>query len=160
MMSMQTSRLRFALARHLGDVLTPEVAAHILAMATTEVRAAIDVKQFAPLTLDNGMTLQCERFADTLDELRPLHEAHWMETERYRHGLAFKPDYAMRLMRETMGTLLQITLRNAGELVGYLVMYPGIVDSYTGTTYAEEDALFIAESARGLSRSWSTTAFS
>ena len=34
-----------------------------------------------------------ERMENMLEEIKPLHQAHWKETEAHRHGIAFNPDY-------------------------------------------------------------------
>lgn len=141
------NQLRFALAHYLGQTLTPEAAAHVFSMATADIDAPIDLSQFAPLAV-NDYTVQTERFADILGELHPMHERHWLETEKHRHGLLLNPDYPSLLLRERQGMLLQFTVRRGAELAGNLRMYLG-TSVHTRTMLAEEDTLYIAPEHRG-----------
>lgn len=141
------SQLHFALGQYLGKQLTPEAAAHIVAMATVVVDAAVPIERFDPVH-SSGFVIQAERLRDILAELHPLHEQHWRETEKHRAGLPLDPDYAGMLQREREGRLLQVTLRKDGVLVGNLRMYLG-TSIHSGTTFAEEDTLYIAPDYRG-----------
>lgn len=94
-------------------------------------------------------TIQAERFADILPELHVLHEAHWLETEKHRHGLTMNPDYGQFIQRERMGGLIQFTMRDAaGVLVGNMRMYLA-TSIHTQTRYASEDTIFIQPGHRG-----------
>ena len=97
-----------------------------------------------------GCTFQLERLADILDELRPLHQEHWAETERYRHGIALRPDYERMMGFERRNRFLLFTVRRDGQLVGNCAMY---IDHSTHTSrlVATEDTLFLRESVR---RGW------
>lgn len=140
-------QLRALLARHVGQPLTVELCQLIDATARAEPDLAIDVRQFEPQQAGDA-TLQVERFEALLEELEPLHAAHWQETEKHRHGLALRPNYALLLSRERSGGLLQFTARRGGQLVGHVRMYVQR-SVHTSTLYAEEDTLFIRSSDRG-----------
>lgn len=144
---MNESQLMHALARYLGTTLTPEAAAHILAIATAKALAPIDLTQFGPVAV-NGFVITCERFADIQPELHELHRAHWLETEKHLAGLPFNPDYEARAVREAAGLLLQVTMRCHGGLVGHLRMDIA-VSTHTGTRFAQEDAMYIDPEHRG-----------
>lgn len=140
-------QLRALLARHVGQPLTVELCQLIDATARAEPDLAIDVRQFEPQQAGDA-TLQVERFEALLEELEPLHAAHWQETEKHRHGLALRPNYALLLSRERSGGLMQFTARRGGQLVGHVRMYLG-KSTHTSTLYAEEDTLFILPAHRG-----------
>lgn len=141
------SALRQAIGRHLGEVLTPDVAAAIEVGAYETPDLSIDPAQFGAL-YRLGLLIQAERLRDIVDELHPLHQAHWLETEKHRHGLALAPDYGAMLDDERAGRLIQFTARDAGELVGNLRMYVG-TSRHTGTKFAHEDTLYLSLKVRG-----------
>ena len=94
-------------------------------------------------------TLQAERFADVLPELHPLHERHYLETEKHRAGLALNPDYAGVLERERAGGVIQFTARTVlGELVGNMRVVIG-TSSHTQTLFCEEDTFYVVPEHRG-----------
>jgi len=140
--------LRQAIGAHLGQVLTPDVAAGILAEALAAPDLSIDPLQFGML-FKGGLLFRAERMRDVLAELHPLHQAHWLETEKHRHGLPLAPDYDAMLADERAGRLVQFTARDERhELVGNLRMYLG-VSRHSGTKFATEDTLYLAPKARG-----------
>jgi hypothetical protein len=140
-------RFRRAMARYLGQPLTPEIAAAIEVEAFTEPDCTIDPGRFAPMHY-NGYTIQAEHFHEVLPELIPMHQAHWLETERHRHGIALKPRYDNMQRRFKAGRALQFTVRKDGVLVGQLREW--LFDSdHTDTPVAEEDTLFIVPERRG-----------
>lgn len=142
------SPLRNALASHLGQDLTPEVAAAIELATLAPTDEARDPSTFGRVT-HGGYTIQAERFADILAEMHTLHELHWIETERHRHGLAMNPDYLQFIARERLGQMIQFTMRSPiGVLVGNLRMYLA-TSLHTQTRYASEDTLFIHPDHRG-----------
>jgi hypothetical protein len=144
---MHPAQLRNALGAHLGQVLTPEVAVAIFDAALRSPNEPIDIDQFEPLAAD-GFVIRAEQFVKVLPELRPLHEEHWIETEKYRHQLELKPDYDAMAERERAGRLLQITARREGMLAGHLRLYLG-QSLHTQTLFAEEDTLFLRKQHRG-----------
>lgn len=142
------SPLRKALAAHLGQALTPEVATAIELATLAPTDEARDPVTFGRVTHGN-YTIQVERFADIVTEMHALHELHWIETERHRHGLAMNPDYLQFIARERRGQMIQFTMRSPiGVLVGNLRMYLA-TSLHTQTRYASEDTLFIHPDHRG-----------
>ena len=141
-------RFRFAVAAHLGESLTPEVAAAIEAALRTDVDCTIDGNQFARHYFGDYV-IAVERLADVLADLHPLHEAHWLETERHRHGLPLAVDYEQMLRRERSGSLLQHIVRDRedGSIAGHLRMYLG-TSLHSGTRFAEEGTLYVAPAHR------------
>lgn len=145
-MTTAVHRFRMAMAKHLGKVITPEVAAAIEVEALYEVDRSVNVMQFAPHEY-RGIVFAAESFRLIIDELHPLHEAHFAETERARDGLPLQPDYEYMAAAERRGDLVQFTARIDGELVGNIRMYL-FKDLHTGTRGAREDTLFLSPKAR------------
>lgn len=143
---MNISPLRQALGAHLGQVLTPELACAIEVVASAKPQL-FDPAQFG-CTEHDGYTIQAERMADIIPELHALHQAHWLETEKYRHGLELNMDYVRYCAIEAAGGLFQFTVRKDGELVGNMRMF--VANSlHTQTPVATEDTLFISPAHRG-----------
>lgn len=142
----QLHRFRTAMAKHLGRELTPETAAGIELEAFVVPDESIDPAQFEPQEYD-GLVFAAESFRAIVDELHPLHEAHYAETERARAGQPLAPDYDRIAALERDGKVLQFTAREDGVLVGNIRMYL-FDDLHTGTLGAREDALFLAKPAR------------
>lgn len=89
-----------------------------------------------------------EKMADIIEEIKPLHLEQWQETEGYRHGLEFKPDYGRYLQYSESDFYVILTVRRDGELVGHISLYI-TTSMHTGTKLAQEDTLFLTKSARG-----------
>lgn len=144
---MTVSAIRQALVEHLGKVLTPDIAMALEMAAVAPEDRSIDPRCFGQ-HLHGDYTIAAERFASIVDELHPLHEVHWLETEHHRHGLALRPDYAGMAALERNGRAIQFTVRHAGQLVGNLRVYLG-TSLHTQTPYASEDTLFLLPEHRG-----------
>jgi hypothetical protein len=139
-------RFREALASQLGQVLTPEACVAIERQFFADEDRAHDPAKFG-VQACGSLTFQAERFALILPELHPLHEAHWLETEKHRHGLRLNPDYEALLADERAGRMLQFTARCDGELVGNLRVYLG-ESRHTRTLFAIEDTLYLLPHVR------------
>ncbi|MBQ1766799.1 MAG: GNAT family N-acetyltransferase [Aquincola sp.] len=155
-MTTPINRFRAAVAAHLGQALTPELAAAIEAATWFQPPAHLPTFERAEY---RGYVIGVERFTAALPELHQLHVLHWRETEKHRHGLPLNPDYALMAEHERAGRLLQFTVRRDGVLVGNLRMYLG-VSAHSGTPFAvfptrtrepaaEEDTLFLHPEHRG-----------
>lgn len=141
------THLRNTIGSYLGQVLTPEISAAIELSAHAVADASYDPAQFVPM-VKGEFTFQAERLREILAELHPLHAAHWLETEKHRHGLPLNPDYAAMLADEHAGQLIQFTVRKGAELVGNLRMYVG-TSRHSGTKFASEDTLYLCPHVRG-----------
>jgi len=139
-------QFRTAVSRRLGQVLTPEIAALIESETRIGDDRTPDPKQFGSQE-HHGYILRAERFAEIQDELHPLHETHWLETEAHRHGLALKPRYDVLLAKERAGQLYQFTARHGSEIAAQVRMYVG-TSTHTSTLVAEEDTLYLKPSHR------------
>jgi hypothetical protein len=139
------NRLMQALERNIGNVLTPELAAG-LHMAAQEERAPIDSASI-PTDSHWEYVFAVERIEDVLGELKPLHEAHWQETEEYRHSIPLSADYEYMINAEQMGRFMLFTVRKDGELVGNCMMYL-TRSTHTQKWVAEEDTIFVRSDHR------------
>lgn len=88
-----------------------------------------------------------ERMEDIKDEMKPLHLAHWKETEKHRHDLPFRPNYETFIQYERAGRYVLFTLRINGKLLGNCAMYLDL-STHTRTLIATEDTLFLMPEAR------------
>lgn len=145
-MSDGLDRFRTAMAKHLGRVMTPEVAAEIEGYAFRYHDESIDPARFVPHEY-RSVVFQVESFRLIRDELHLQHLAHFLETERARDGQLMKPDYGYMAVKESRGELLQFTARMDRALVGNLRLYL-FDDLHTGTRGATEDTLYLSPRAR------------
>lgn len=132
------------LKRNVGNTLTPELVMGILAAVEESPRSsAINVEDIPPQEYGEYI-LQVERIEDqdVLEELKPVHAAHWKETERYRHGIALNPDYQYMINAERSGRFMLFTVRSLDGLVGNCMMYLS-KSTHTQRWVAEEDTIFI-----------------
>lgn len=144
---MNTHALRAALAAHFDQPLTPEIAAAILGAALSEPDAEHDPGKFGE-TVHGGYAIRAELLRHCLPELLPLHAAHWLETEKHRHGLALDPDYDAMLADERAGRLIQFTARKDGAIAAHLRLYLR-QSRHSQTLFAEEDTLYVVPEHRG-----------
>lgn len=135
------------LIQHKGKVLDAATIIDIVNEATRIPYRPLPIAHIAPLEM-RGFVFAVERYADCLEQLKPLHAAHWLETEKYRHSLPLNPDYAGFLNMEAAGRLMLVTIRKDGELVGHTTMklYPSM---HSQTLTANEDSLFLRADHRG-----------
>lgn len=156
MASLSHDKLRMAIASHLGQVLTPEIAAAIeLASFDDEDRSHNPAKFGEKVT--GGLIFQVERLRDIINEIHPLHEAHFSETEVHRLGFGLEPNYDYFSDMERRGHLIQFTARTVsdGALVGNIRMYIQ-TSLHTGTLYASEDTFYLLPEHR---RGWNALRF-
>lgn len=144
---MDRQRLRQALVASFDKPITPELAASIYESACAAPDESHDPAKFGEQEYQ-GYTIRAERFRHALEELHPLHEAHWLETERHRHGLTLAPDYDALLADEQAGRLIQFTARRDGQIAAHLRMYVG-TSRHTQTQFAQEDTLYVRPQDRG-----------
>lgn len=138
---------RELLLANIGKPLTPALCEALERAAWDQPNRAIPLDQFAVETY-KAYTLQAERFETIIGELEPLHAAHWLETEKHRHGLELRPDYRTLFARERAGGMLQFTARDASGIAGHVRMYLGR-STHTSTLFAEEDTLYVRPEHRG-----------
>lgn len=74
------------------------------------------------------LTAQPEPFAPFLQEVQPLLPKHYEELALNKDHVPLSPQYDEYLRRDAKGMVLTVTLRDAGELIGYFVGFvaPGL----------------------------------
>lgn len=95
------------------------------------------------------LTAQPEPFAPFLDEVMPLLPRHYEELALNQDKVPLAPQYGEYLRRDALGMVLCVTLRSAGELVGYFVGFvaPGL--HYQTCLTLHLDIFWIAPEHRG-----------
>ncbi len=139
------SRLQQALQDNIGNKLTPELAIGLLHAASEIQVNRLDPGYPAFEYVD--YTIQHEFLENVLDEIKPIHRAHWEETEGYRHGIALDPDYDYMVNAERTGRFMLFTVRTNKQLVGNCMMYL-TQSTHTRKWIAEEDTIFIDKEHR------------
>lgn len=127
--------------------LSREDAESILLLSLPEPLVSHGALSDHKVAISDGYTLQVERMCDVIEEIRPLHFDHWKETEAYRQGQDFEPDYAAFCTSEAGGRFLLFTARHAGKLVGNCALYLHR-STHTGQLIATEDTLFVLPAYR------------
>jgi hypothetical protein len=156
MASLSHNNLRQSLGSFLGQVLTPEIAAAIEIGSIDNEDRSHSPEKFGS-KVNGDLVFRVERFRDIIDELHVLHEQHFAETERHRHGFGLNPNYDYMAEMERRGQMLQFTARtvDGGKLIGNIRMY--VQDSlHTGTQYASEDTFYILPEYR---KGWTALRF-
>lgn len=74
------------------------------------------------------ITCHVESFEERLDELKVLLPAHYKELAMNQDKVPLSPRFEVYIEHERAGGLLFVTLRDAGELVGYFIGFiaPGL----------------------------------
>lgn len=143
---MISAQVAIALAENIGQVLTLELAKSMALEICSGKDESIDLLQFAPSQCGR-LTFQVEYLCDIVDEIHPLHELHWLETEKYRHGQGLNLDYDHMKTAERAGKLVQFTARDGEKLVGNIRMYL-YQDLHTGQSAAKEDTVYLMREYR------------
>lgn len=97
------------------------------------------------------MTLTChiENFEQGLEELKALLPAHYEELALNQDKVPLSPQFPVYFERERRGELLYVTMREAGELVGYFIGFiaPGL--HYSTCLTCTLDIFYIRKDKRG-----------
>lgn len=137
------------LRKYLDTQLTPEIASKIAGEILARCYPGpVDISGIESKKV-GSFVIECSRASVEVDNLRELHQQHWWETEGYRHGLKFNPDYQRALDLEVQGRYFLIVARRAetGEVVGNYGLYLSR-SMHTQTLMATEDTLFITKACR------------
>lgn len=143
------NKILFALLdQNIGFQLTHQLALEILNAASMP-DPLIEAEAIARIQPEEheGFVFSVERMADIKEEMKPLHLAHWEETEAHRHGLELNPDYWTFIQYEQAGRYILFTLRKEEKLVGNCAMYLN-KSAHTQTLFATEDTLYFLPDAR------------
>lgn len=95
------------------------------------------------------ITAQIESFTEQLDELKPLLPLHYEELALNKDTVPLDPQFDIYMARERAGELLFVTLRDAGELVGYFIGFiaPGL--HYRTCLTCTMDIFYVRQDKRG-----------
>lgn len=129
-------------------VVTPQLAV-VICNAANQLATLIPQSEIDSIDPEwrDGCTFAVENIEDIVEEMKPLHFAHWKETEEHRHGLPFSPDYETFIRYERAGRYVLFTLRIGEKLVGNCAMYLDR-STHTQTLIATEDTLYLLPEAR------------
>lgn len=136
------------LKANIGQPLTPELAADIM-LAAQQIPTLIPFDRIDQIKPEQyrEFTFSVEWIEEIAEEIKPLHRAHWNETESHRHDLPFNPDYETFFRYERAGRYVLFTLRKDVELLGNCAMYLD-KSAHTQTLIATEDTLYLLPQAR------------
>jgi len=130
-----------------GQVLTPELIIGLIHGLSFKPDCAIANYGFEPEEY-RGVTFGVERIKDIVEEISPLHAAHWEESEGFRHGLPLSPNYKQWIDDEINGGFVIFTVRDSsGALKGYCQVYVSS-SNHTGVKICNEDALYLHPDVR------------
>jgi GNAT superfamily N-acetyltransferase len=95
------------------------------------------------------ITCHIESFEERLEELQTLLPSHYEELALNKDKVPLSPQYGVYIERERQGALLFVTLRDAGELVGYLIGFiaPGL--HYSTCLTCITDIFYVRQDKRG-----------
>jgi len=136
------------LKANIGNPITPELAADIM-LAADQISTLIPFDVIERIKPEQylGLSFAVEYIEDIAEEIKPLHRAHWNETEASRHGIELNPDYELFFKYERAGRFILFTLRKEERLLGQCSMYLS-ESAHTKTLIATEDALYLCPEAR------------
>jgi len=89
------------------------------------------------------MIYQRECLASVKQEMKPLLENHWSETEPNQDTIKLDPDWKEYATLDSCGILHIFTARNEGELVGYCVVMVSRSIHHKGHIFASTDVVYI-----------------
>ena len=99
--------------------------------------------------IEGNVAIGLEKFSDMLEEIRPLHEEHFNETEVQYLDAEFDPNYQAYIDMEKDGRFVCFTVRLGWKIVAYLQYYV-FRDLHTQRVLqAREDALYVHPLVRG-----------
>lgn len=100
------------------------------------------------------LTCHLENFTEILPELKPLLPLHYTELALNQDKVPLSPQYDVYLERDRQGMVLFVTLRSAGELVGYFIGFvaPGL--HYSTCLTLIGDIFYIHPDHRGGGGGW------
>lgn len=136
------------LKQNMGIPMSVDMALHIM-YAAEKVPTLVPREEIDNLPSEScgELVFSVERLEDILEEIKPLHQTHWKETEAHRHGIEFNPDYAKFIVYEQAGHCVVFTLRKEGRLLGNFSLYLD-QSMHTKTLMATEDTLFLMPEVR------------
>jgi len=90
-----------------------------------------------------------EKFADVIEEAKPLLVEHWTELSLYP-DIPLDPDYEVYQALEKLDQMSIYTVRARGEMVGYAVYFTRRHHHYRSATWAMSDIILVRNGHRNL----------
>lgn len=100
------------------------------------------------------ITTHVESFTELLPELKPMLPLHYLELALNQDKVPLDPQYGVYIEREAHGGVMFITLREAGELIGYFIGFiaPGL--HYQTCLTLTMDIFYVHPDHRGSGAGW------
>ncbi len=96
------------------------------------------------------LTTYIESFIASRQELEPIFILHAKEiSEHVKRGYNLAPDWKKYQRLEEAGELIFISLRNQGELIGYMTAFIAPALHYKGCLQVAQDLIYVIPSYRG-----------
>src|SRR5690606_39241279 len=98
---------------HMDHLLTPEVAAKLISEVVVSCYPGPLPVDHIPAKQVGSYRIYCAPVKEALAKLHKIHEEHWQETEHYRHGLPYNPDYDRVIDMDQQGRALLVVVERA-----------------------------------------------
>jgi GNAT superfamily N-acetyltransferase len=95
------------------------------------------------------VTFSTEKYADVIDELRPLLSEHWAEIAVYP-DIPLDPDYDFYDKANSIGMLVGYFIRDESKIIGYAIFIIAKHKHYQGHSWAMNDIVWIHPDHRNL----------
>lgn len=95
------------------------------------------------------ITAHVESFEDNLEFLKPLLPIHYQELALNQDKVPLSPQFDRYIVAENRGELLFVTLRNAGDIVGYFIGFVAPALHYSTCLTCQMDIFYVLPEHRG-----------
>ena len=89
------------------------------------------------------MIIRHECLANVKEDIKPLLDKHWQETEPNQKTIALNPDWEQYALLDQAGILRVFTARDNKKLVGYCVVMISKSIHHKDHTFASTDVIYI-----------------
>lgn len=95
------------------------------------------------------LTAHVENLTERLEEMKPFFPMHWEELALNQKQVPLDPQYDIYLDRDAQGQVMLVTLRKAGEMVGYFVGFVAPALHYKTCLTLTMDIFYVLPEHRG-----------
>ena len=95
------------------------------------------------------LTAAVEPLTENLEALKAFFPMHWEELALNQKQVPLDPNYETYLAKDAVGEMLLVTLRKAGEIVGYFVGFIGPALHYQTCLTLTMDIFYVLPEHRG-----------
>lgn len=95
------------------------------------------------------LTAQVENLTENLEGLKAFFPMHWEELALNQKQVPLDPNYDTYLAKDAAGEMMLVTLRKAGEIVGYFVGFVGPALHYQTCLTLTMDIFYVLPEHRG-----------